>query len=512
MSGLQLGSTCKFYTTCLHLLVVHLLSTLVIDEPGCRPGSKGQNGYDCHFVDPPHDDNHLQTKCPVCLCILRDPYMVDCCGYSFCDLCIKVVEHCKKPCPLCNEQFKAYPDKRLHRTLKSMKVYCVHAGDGCDWQGELSLLNKHLNVDTSSDKAVGCVYTLVPCDYCDTFMQRRHLSHHQLEECQQRPYSCDYCYNYNSTCENVTVNHWPVCPSRPVSCPNECGVYPERKNLLSHLNEECTMAVVNCHYCSVGCGVMVQRKNMQAHLANEVVTHLSLQSQFYGSMVAKLEGRIKACECEISELRKENSLLKSTLQQFQDEKSLAAKFNICTRVSEARCPLPVEEMPGNKTCIEDLEHLKSLLCVPPLQFTIHSVSTLQKAKLKWLSTPFYTHSQGYRMCLKVYCGGHSSSEGSDVSLYVCLMKGRYDDLLKWPFRGTVTLQLVDQLEQKDHIIHMVTFHENVGCEFSGRVTNNTISGGWGILKFASLDKLVPNYLQNESLQIKVDKITIGMCT
>lgn len=438
--------------------------------------------------------------------------MVDCCGYSFCHTCIKIVQHSEKPCPLCNEKFIAYPDKRLQRTLKSMKVYCVHTEAGCDWQGELGLLDEHLNMDPSMDmKPNGCIYAQVPCDYCGALMERKHISHHHLEDCLQRPYSCDYCCDYYSTCENVTVVHWPVCPSRPISCPNECGVYPERKNLLAHLDEECQMAVIKCHYCGVGCEVMVQRKNMQPHLVNDIETHLSLQSQFYGYRFAQLESKIENCECKISELQKENSSLKSTLKLLQEEnvsKCTVGSVNYTTNVQR---PLPIEGdhcIQDKETCVEELEHLKSLLCVPPLQFTIHSVSKLQKDNQKWLSAPFYTHSQGYLMCLKVYCGGHSSSKGSDVSVYVCMMKGKYDNLLKWPFRGSIALQLVDQLQHKDHIFRTVTLNENVGWEFSGRVIDDIVSGGWGILKFASLDKLVPNYLQNGSLQLRVDKIAI----
>lgn len=232
---------------------------------------KDGNGHDCHFVESPH--HQLQTKCSVCLCVLKDPYMVDCCGYSFCHTCIKTVQDCEKPCPLCNEHFTAYPDKRLNRILKSMKVYCANAEAGCDWQGELGALSGHLNKNPSIDrKVVGCIYAEVTCDYCGVLMERRHLSHHHLEDCQHRPYSCDYCYDYQSTCENVIVNHWPVCPSRPMSCPNECGVYPERKNFQRHLSEECQVAIIKCHYCGVGCEVMVERKNMEAHLVTNVAT------------------------------------------------------------------------------------------------------------------------------------------------------------------------------------------------------------------------------------------------
>lgn len=469
-------------------------------------------GYDCRFVETIHAE--LQTKCPVCLCVLRDPHMVDCCGYSYCHMCIKKVQESERPCPLCNSPFTSYPDKRLCRSLKGMKVFCTHVERGCSWQGDLGMLDEHLNIDPSSDgKSIGCAYTRVRCDYCRAWLERRDVLHHQSDDCLQRPYSCDYCYEYQSSCENVRVDHWLVCSCRPVSCPNECGIYPERKNLKTHLGNDCPLALLECQFAGVGCKEVFVRKNMHTHLVEGVVAHLSLQSQFYQSCFVHLESKLTGCEAKIAELEKENASLKSTLDLV---KNAASNHGISgVDHSEAAsmpdiCRLKLQD-DRTYTYMEELEKLKSFICIPPVQFTIHSVSHLQKDKLKWLSAPFYTHAEGYKMCLKVYPSGHSTSTGIDMSLYVCIMKGPYDDLLKWPFRGSVAIQLLDQLHCEHHLVRTVRFHDNVSVEFSGRVDDgDLLSGGWGMLKFASLNELVPKYLQNDGLQMKIDKILIGM--
>ena len=46
---------------------------------------KYRSGFDCQFVDAPKE---LQSECPVCLSILREPCQVTCCGKSFCRACI----------------------------------------------------------------------------------------------------------------------------------------------------------------------------------------------------------------------------------------------------------------------------------------------------------------------------------------------------------------------------------------------------------------------------------------
>ena len=97
-----------------------------------------RGGYDCEFVERPKE---LETDCPICLQILRDPFQVSCCGHSFCQSCIKCVQADKKSCPTCNEaDFSVFPDKRLRRSLYAFQVRCVHQKSGCEWIGELEVL------------------------------------------------------------------------------------------------------------------------------------------------------------------------------------------------------------------------------------------------------------------------------------------------------------------------------------------------------------------------------------
>ena len=46
--------------------------------------------------------------------------------------------------------------------------------------------------------------------------------------------------------------------------------------------------------------------------------------------------------------------------------------------------------------------------------------------------------------------GEGDGEGTHITVGTCLMRGEFDSHLKWPFRGTVTFQLVNQLEDKEH--------------------------------------------------------------
>ena len=68
---------------------------------------------------------------------------------------------------------------------------------------------------------------------------------------------------------------------------------------------------------------------------------------------------------------------------------------------------------------------------------------------EWYSPPFYTSLRGYKMCFSVYASGLSEGKGTHVSVFAHLMRGEFDDNLKWPFRGDVTIAMLNQLEPQE---------------------------------------------------------------
>ena len=109
-----------------------------------------KGGFDCEFEEKP--SKGVQSECPVCLLILKEPYQVTCCGYGFCRVCIERVRAENIPCPCCNARdFDSFEDKRLKRSLYDFKVRCANKKQGCQWVGELGELENHLNYKPSQD-------------------------------------------------------------------------------------------------------------------------------------------------------------------------------------------------------------------------------------------------------------------------------------------------------------------------------------------------------------------------
>ena len=62
------------------------------------------------------------------------------------------------------------------------------------------------------------------------------------------------------------------------------------------------------------------------------------------------------------------------------------------------------------------------------------------------------------MCVNVEPNGYRAGKGTHVSIFAFVMRGPFDDHLKWPFRGEITIQIVNQAGDRDHI--EMTIHYN----------------------------------------------------
>ena len=78
----------------------------------------------------------------------------------------------------------------------------------------------------------------------------------------------------------------------------------------------------------------------------------------------------------------------------------------------------------------------------------------------WRSIPFYSSERGYKLLLKVYANGSGSDRGTHVSVYVYLMKGEYDEQLKWPLNANIIVRLLNWTEDSGHVERIIEFDES----------------------------------------------------
>ena len=127
----------------------------------------------------------------------------------------------------------------------------------------------------------------------------------------------------------------------------------------------------------------------------------------------------------------------------------------------------------------------------------------------------YTHPRGYRMCVSVCPNGHGKGKGTHVSIYTHMMQGPFDDNLKWPFRGEITIQIVNQVGDHDHVEDVIRYTDKTPDETAGRVTDKERARGWGKPLFLAHNKLHSNaerqtrYLKDNTLHIRVMKVILS---
>ena len=129
-------------------------------------------------------------------------------------------------------------------------------------------------------------------------------------------------------------------------------------------------------------------------------------------------------------------------------------------------------------------------------------------KDKWFSPPMYTHHHGYKICLKVFADGRGLGEGTHVTATVNFMRGEYDDFLTWPFRGIISIQLIDQIGRNHRSVN-VPYTDEADSDVSGRVLEGDVAEyGLGAPYLIDHSELKPNYLQGDALHFQIHKVGI----
>ncbi len=474
------------------------------------------DGFEISFVEQPPKE--LPLKCSICLELLTDPCILDCdCGISFCKVCIEKVKKNGYPCPLCQQNFTTIcPNKQLQRTLNCLRIHCPHRGDGCSWMDELGKLKQHLNRKPSNETRLeGCGFTDVLCQYCKKFIPRKDSPTHETETCPKRPYSCQYC-GHSSVLDDIRENHWRICPQFPVPCSHECGERPERQGLELHIEKECLLTPVLCDFRYAGCEVELTRKDMANHLRDSIVDHMTLMSLKHREEVSAMKEENKLVQQKCADL---NGLLKQECADLKEEsKRLQSQLagvngetqNLTSRVGKLEMQLkhqasavvpPVQLSPRVPPVVPSVQPPSSK--VPPVELVATDVKQLRQQRDDWISEPFYSRG-GYKMVLNVHPYGNEGGFGRHLSVYIYIIKGEYDQQLKWPFLGEVTITLVDQRLKRHTTDTLHYTHAN--SKEGARRFNNARTGRMGWSQFIELKYLNPNYLKDDCLVFRIDDI------
>ena len=398
--------------------------------------------------------------CPVTFELLKDPRQTNsCCGHHLSREAAEQLEEEGKPCPLCKKwPLRTAEDLFFKRKVLQLKIRCSNKPQGCQWVGELGDLDRHLKLGSVDGK---CQFVEVECPLkCDKYIQRRDLVNHQSNECPKRAFTCKHC-GFKSTYEGVTADHWPKCQRCPVICPNKCSKGAiERRFLQRHLKEDCPLQEIECKFSYAGCTAKVEHSEMKEHMDSNKDEHLGQLAEYGKAMKTELE-------------------------------TLAFAFS---------------------------KFVSKPFFVPPPEIVLDNFEKLKNKNKRWYCSPFYTHIGGYKMCLRIDANGCGSGENTHVSVAVHMMKGEFDSHLQWPFKGEITVQLVNQKVGGEHyerkpVQTSYATTEGYNDAFCRCTEGDRSTSGFGLGQFIShADLYKPKegkeYLKNDTLKFRVTDIVV----
>ncbi len=299
-----------------------------------------------------------------------------------------------------------------------------------------------------------------------------------------------YCTNscgWKGELRSVEDHEKNKCENAKFPCPNACGVVLTRKTLQLHLAIECLRRFTSC----LKCKQKMEYRDLDNHMARECP-----------------KVKVKCFKCSRSVLRCDESEHPSVCP---NEPVYCKYYNIGCAEMPLRKDLTNHEENAQlhlSLATDKILKLTNMLVVKnTLTFKVNGFKKKRDKNLEFLSSAFCTSESGYKMCIEIYTNGNDEAKGTHVSVFACLMKGDNDDSLSWPFTGTVTFELLNQLEDKNHIKNTVPFPAD--NEVSQRVVDDDRGDGWGCPQFISHADLAhkpltnTQYLKDDTLIFRV---------
>ncbi|XP_015368907.1 PREDICTED: TNF receptor-associated factor 6-like [Diuraphis noxia] len=128
------------------------------------------------------------------------------------------------------------------------------------------------------------------------------------------------------------------------------------------------------------------------------------------------------------------------------------------------------------------------------------------SQTRYYTPGFYTSSTGYKVCGRI----NMSTDNRNLSLFIHMMRGEYDDTLIWPFSGHITLFLIHPTNPMQTIcLKMQSSAESEAfrrCSF-GNISNEVPPlnpRAFGYHEFVAIDEILQNgFIKNDSIVIKI---------
>ena len=239
--------------------------------------------------------------------------------------------------------------------------------------------------------------------------------------------------------KDVEAHKKKVCQRQQYKCPHcrESGEYQERTT--THL-EECPKMKILCP--NDGCDENNERCNIPQHRQECLFERFKVP-------------------CSYADIGCKINLPRKDMKEHQND-------------SQHHLQVAIDIVKKHEDKIAQLQSTSG-----SMKFRITDFDKLKISGGGFYSPAIYTSTGGYKMCACVYANGSGDGKGTHLTAGAYLMRGENDNHLPWPFTGTVTFELLNQLKDDNHHFQETAFHpDNVAGQ---RVVNEErASVGYGL--------------------------------
>ena len=365
----------------------------------------------------------------------------------------QIVKHAtshKKICSLCDFEPTGNIESRA-QTLEEHAVTCAKTCKYCHTPCD-SKENHKLHEETCSNK-------LITCEHCEQQVQLSKYSSHCIQQLAKGDHphiTCSICNKKLNVFDYQ--NHFDAlhkCDANSSIKCNDCdNNFPNGEALFTHSTQFHSDTIIQ---------IIQLISDSNSHDANQANTKklihvlrvLKLESS--EQLEEKNSKTIQDLSEEIKQLKIKNSSDNEKLSKLRSD--FLTQSATCQELQQQCSTIQIQQN-EYKVIISELElQLQAGLSSTyngTYIWRIPNVETRKKNALdknitSLYSPPFYTATNGCKMCLRAYINGDGIGYQTHLSIFIVLMKGEFDPLLKWPFEHRVSFMLLDQSENNNHI-------------------------------------------------------------
>ncbi len=206
------------------------------------------------------------------------------------------------------------------------------------------------------------------------------------------------------------------------------------------------------------CGDLIEKDGAgkKGPVIHAVVSGSNRSEDFgYHSLHGQTRGRVEDQEflntTALAKVAKELDTKLSTHFRRKDEEIATLTNTVVIMEKAMRSKhAEFEDRDFRLSLIENSNHDGTMIWKIP-QFSQRMADAQSGKYTSIFSLPFFSGRYGYKMCLRLYILGDGIGKNTHMSLFFVIMKGEFDNILKWPFTSKVTFKLINQKGNRDII-------------------------------------------------------------